>query len=67
MMNITNIVDTNVIHPMFFQWDRKALIQNTEFVTLNMEGNYYNDSIMNISRYGTVKLSVRYHTVYKYI
>lgn len=58
IMNITNIVDTNVLHPMFFQWDRKALIQNTEFVTLNMEGNYYNDSIMNISRYGTVKLSL---------
>ena len=43
---------------MFFQWDRKTLIQNNEFVTLNMEGNSYNDSIMNISRMGSIKVSL---------
>lgn len=49
---------------MFFQWDRKTLIQNNEFVTLNMEGNSYNDSIMNISRDGSIKFSVNYTTLY---
>ena len=48
---------------MFFQWDRKTLIQNNEFVTLNMEGNSYNDSIMNISRDGSIKFSVSYVTL----
>lgn len=50
---------------MFFQWDRKTLIQNNEFVTLNMEGNSYNDSIMNISRMGSIKVSVGYFIVLK--
>ncbi|XP_017755803.1 PREDICTED: glycosylated lysosomal membrane protein A-like [Eufriesea mexicana] len=59
LIDITNIVNTNILHPMFYQWDRKTLIQNTEFVTLNMEGNYYNDSTMNVSRQGSVKLSLR--------
>ncbi|XP_050474765.1 glycosylated lysosomal membrane protein-like [Bombus huntii] len=58
LINIANLVNTNSLHPMFFQWDRKTLIQNNEFVTLNMEGNSYNDSIMNISRMGSIKVSL---------
>lgn len=50
---------------MFFQWDRKTLIQNNEFVTLNMEGSSYNDSIMNISRMGSIKVSVGYFIILK--
>ncbi|KZC13593.1 Lysosomal protein NCU-G1, partial [Dufourea novaeangliae] len=61
LINVTNIkhVNTNILHPMFFQWERKTLLQNNEFVSLDMEGNYYNDVPMNISRHGTLKLSLR--------
>ncbi|CAL7939342.1 unnamed protein product [Xylocopa violacea] len=59
IINIANIMNTNILHPMFFQWERKTLMQNNEFVTLNVEGSYYNDTAMNISRHGSVKLSLR--------
>lgn len=45
---------------MFFQWERKTLIRNDEFISLSMTGNNYNDTAMNISRRGNVKLSVVY-------
>lgn len=60
LINITNVVNTNNLYPMFYQWERKTLMQNNDFVTLDMEGNYYNDTAMNISRSGSVKLSVMY-------
>ncbi|XP_076657599.1 glycosylated lysosomal membrane protein A [Halictus rubicundus] len=59
LINITNTVNTNILHPMFFQWDRKTVITNNDFVSLNMEGNNYKDTLTNISRQGTVKLSLR--------
>ncbi|XP_034184401.2 glycosylated lysosomal membrane protein [Osmia lignaria lignaria] len=59
LINIANVVNTNNLYPMFYQWERKTLMQNNDFVTLEMEGNYYNDTAMNISRSGSVKLSLR--------
>ncbi|XP_076238185.1 glycosylated lysosomal membrane protein [Calliopsis andreniformis] len=58
LINIANIVNTNILHPMFFHWNLKKISKNNEYVTLDMEGNYYNDASMNISRQGTVKLSL---------
>ena len=54
LINIANVVNTNNLYPMFYQWERKTLMQNNDFVTLEMEGNYYNDTAMNISRSGSV-------------
>ncbi|XP_076621100.1 glycosylated lysosomal membrane protein isoform X2 [Colletes latitarsis] len=59
LVDITNIVNTNILHPMFFQWKLKALLTNNEFITLDMEGSYYNDASTNISRHGTLKLSLK--------
>lgn len=59
LINIADMVNTNILHPMFFQWERKTLTQNRKLVALDMEGNYYNDTAMNISRYGSVKLSLK--------
>ncbi|XP_026669452.1 glycosylated lysosomal membrane protein A-like [Ceratina calcarata] len=58
LININNIVNTNTLYPMFFQWDRKNLVQNNDFVSLNMEGSHYNDTAMDITRNGSVKLTV---------
>lgn len=59
LINIDNIVNTNALYPMFFQWDRKNLVQNNDFVSLSMEGSRYNDAAMNISRNGSVKLTLK--------
>ncbi|XP_078052333.1 glycosylated lysosomal membrane protein isoform X1 [Augochlora pura] len=58
-INISNVVNTNILNPMFFQWERKNLIRNNEFVSLDMEGKDYKDAFTNTSRQGTVKLSLR--------
>ncbi|XP_076682498.1 glycosylated lysosomal membrane protein isoform X2 [Andrena cerasifolii] len=59
LINIANVANTNILHPMFFQWERKALLRNNDFVSLDMEGSSYKDTPMNISRQGTIKISVR--------
>ncbi|XP_076173147.1 glycosylated lysosomal membrane protein [Ptiloglossa arizonensis] len=59
LININDNVNTNILHPMYFQWQRKALLSNNESVTLDMEGSYYNDTPMNISRHGTLRLLLK--------
>ncbi|XP_031845138.1 glycosylated lysosomal membrane protein [Nomia melanderi] len=59
LININNVINTSVLYPMFFQWERKILLQDNEFVSLEMEGNTYNDILTNTSRHGTMKLSLR--------
>ncbi|XP_053972558.1 glycosylated lysosomal membrane protein-like [Hylaeus volcanicus] len=59
LINIANVLNTDILHPMFYHWERKAISNGSEFVTLDMEGKYYNDAALNISRHGTVKLSLR--------
>lgn len=63
MINIANITRTNILHPKFFQWERKTLLQNNEIVALDMEGSNYNDVSTNTSRHGTVKFLVSYLTL----
>ncbi|CAK9824039.1 Glycosylated lysosomal membrane protein [Anthophora retusa] len=58
-INIANLVNTNILYPMFFQWERKTLMQNNEFVNLNMEGSYYNDAATNVTRHGKLTLSLK--------
>ncbi|KAG7205591.1 hypothetical protein KM043_007561 [Ampulex compressa] len=64
-VNDTGVIDTanatNIIylHPEYFRWERKGLTRKNEFVALDMEGNCYNDTAKNISRYGSINLSLR--------
>lgn len=59
VINIANITRTNILHPKFFQWERKTLLQNNEIVALDMEGSNYNDVSTNTSRHGTVKFLLK--------
>lgn len=70
-VNDTAIIDTadaaniNVLRLEYFNWQRVSLTQNNDFVYLNMEGNSYHDTAKNISRYGSIKLSVKYFAALK--
>lgn len=70
-VNDTALIDTadaaniNVLHLEYFNWQRVSLTQNSDFVYLNMEGNSYHDTAKNISRYGSIKLSVKYFAALK--
>ncbi|KMQ92733.1 lysosomal protein ncu-g1-a-like protein, partial [Lasius niger] len=59
MINTADVANTNVLHLEYFKWQRVSLTQNSEFVTLDMEGNSYHDTAKNIRRYGSIKLSLR--------
>ncbi|KAL6432392.1 hypothetical protein ACFW04_006773 [Cataglyphis niger] len=62
-VNDTGLIDTaantNILHLEYFNWQRVSLTQNSEYIYLEMEGNNYNDTAKNISRYGSIKLSLR--------
>lgn len=68
-VNDTGLIDTaantNILHLEYFNWQRVSLTQNSEYVYLEMEGNNYNDTAKNISRYGSIKLSVKYFAALK--
>lgn len=65
MINTADVANTNVLHLEYFKWQRVSLTQNSEFVTLDMEGNSYHDTAKNIRRYGSIKLSVKYFAALK--
>ncbi|XP_072745661.1 glycosylated lysosomal membrane protein [Anoplolepis gracilipes] len=59
LIDTADEANTNILHLEYFNWQRVSLTQNSEFVYLDMEGNSYNDTAKNISRYGSIKLSLR--------
>ncbi|XP_071645589.1 glycosylated lysosomal membrane protein [Temnothorax longispinosus] len=59
LINTADVTNTNVLRTEYFNWRRVSLSQKSEFVYLDMEGNSYHDTAKNISRYGSIKLSLR--------
>ncbi|GAB1861691.1 hypothetical protein CAJAP_02770 [Camponotus japonicus] len=59
LIDTADVANINVLHLEYFNWQRVSLTQNNDFVYLNMEGNSYHDTAKNISRYGSIKLSLR--------
>ncbi|KAL6255840.1 hypothetical protein P5V15_013082 [Pogonomyrmex californicus] len=59
LIDTADVTNTNVLRPEYFNWRRVSLSQKSEFVYLDMEGNSYHDTAKNISRYGSIKLSLR--------
>lgn len=59
VVNIANVTNINVLRPDLFRWSRKSLSVIDDSVGLDMEGNSYNDTAKNITRYGSIKLSLR--------
>ncbi|KAK2588272.1 hypothetical protein KPH14_004295 [Odynerus spinipes] len=59
VINIADVTNINVLRPEFFRWSRKSLSVIGDSVGLDMEGNSYNDTAKNITRYGSIKLSLR--------
>ncbi|XP_018363375.1 PREDICTED: glycosylated lysosomal membrane protein A-like [Trachymyrmex cornetzi] len=59
LIDTADVTNTNVLHSEYFNWRLVSLLQNSEFVSLDMEGNSYHDTAKNISRYGSIKLSLR--------
>lgn len=60
LIDTADVTNTNALRLEYFNWRRVSLSQKNEFVYLDMEGNSYNDTAKNISRYGSIKLSVKY-------
>lgn len=60
LINTADVNNTKVLYPEYFNWRRVSLSQTDEYVYLDMEGNSYHDTAKNISRYGSIKLSVKY-------
>jgi len=65
LIDTADVTNTNVLHSEYFNWRLVSLLQNSEFVSLDMEGNSYHDTAKNISRYGSIKLSVKYFAALK--
>lgn len=65
LIDTTDIVNTNVLHPDYFNWWRMSLSQKDELVQLDMEGNSYHDTAKNINRNGSIKFSVKYFAALK--
>jgi hypothetical protein len=65
MIDTADVTNTNILRPEYFKWRRVSLSQNRELVSLDMEGNSYHDTAKNISRYGSIKLSVKYFATLK--
>ncbi|XP_014472999.1 PREDICTED: glycosylated lysosomal membrane protein-like [Dinoponera quadriceps] len=59
LIDTADVASTNVLYPEYFDWRLASLSKNDEFVYLDMEGNSYHDTAKNISRYGSIKLSLR--------
>ncbi|XP_012540573.1 glycosylated lysosomal membrane protein A [Monomorium pharaonis] len=59
LINTADVTNTNALRTEYFNWQRVSLTQKSEFVYLDMEGNSYHDTAKNISRYGSIKLSLR--------
>lgn len=64
MIDAANVNNTDALRPEYFDWRRVSLSQNNEHVYLDMEGNSYHDTAKNISRYGSIKLSVKYSAAF---
>lgn len=60
MINLDNVANINFLKPEFFRWSRKSLSMFGDSFGLDMEGSTYNNKAMNITRYGSIKLSVEY-------
>ncbi|KAL0119415.1 hypothetical protein PUN28_007720 [Cardiocondyla obscurior] len=58
LIDTADVKNTNVLRTEYFNWRRVSLSQKSELVNLDMEGNSYHDTA-NISRYGSVKLSLQ--------
>lgn len=65
LIDTANVANMNILPLEYFNWQRVSLTQNSEFVSLDMEGNSYHDTAKNISRYGNIKLSVKYFAAFK--
>lgn len=65
MINLDNVANINFLMPEFFRWSRKSFSMFGDSFGLDMEGNSYKDTAMNITRYGSIKLSVKYFAVLK--
>ncbi|XP_029177398.1 glycosylated lysosomal membrane protein-like [Nylanderia fulva] len=59
LIDTANVANVNILPLEYFNWQRVSLTQNSEFVSLDMEGNSYHDTAKNISRNGSIKLSFR--------
>ncbi|XP_011689751.1 PREDICTED: glycosylated lysosomal membrane protein-like [Wasmannia auropunctata] len=59
LIDTADVTNTNVLRPEYFNWRRVSLSQKNELVYLDMEGNSYHDTAKNISRYGSIKLSLQ--------
>ncbi|XP_071554636.1 glycosylated lysosomal membrane protein [Temnothorax nylanderi] len=59
LIDTADVTNTNFLRTEYFNWRRVSLSQKSEFVYLDMEGNSYHDTAKNISRYGSIKLSLR--------
>ncbi|EFN86794.1 Uncharacterized protein C1orf85-like protein [Harpegnathos saltator] len=59
LIDTADVASTNVLRPEYFYWRLVSMSKTDEFVYLDMEGNSYNDTAKNISRYGSIKLSLR--------
>ncbi|EZA48305.1 hypothetical protein DMN91_008232 [Ooceraea biroi] len=59
MIDTANVNNINALRLEYFDWRRVSLSQNSELVYLDMEGNSYHDTAKNISRYGSIKLSLQ--------
>ncbi|KAL2739742.1 glycosylated lysosomal membrane protein-like, partial [Vespula maculifrons] len=59
MINLDNVANINFLMPEFFRWSRKSFSMFGDSFGLDMEGNSYKDTAMNIIRYGSIKLSLR--------
>lgn len=65
LIDTADVASTNVLNSEGFNWWRMSLLQNSDFVYLDMEGNSYHDTAKNINRYGSIKLSVKYFAALK--
>lgn len=65
LIDTADVTNTNILRLEYFNWRRVSLSQKSEFVYLDMEGNSYHDTAKNISRYGSIKLSVKYFAALK--
>ncbi|XP_029662447.1 glycosylated lysosomal membrane protein B-like [Formica exsecta] len=59
LINTADVANTNILHLEYFNWQRVSLTQNSDYIYLDMEGNNYNDTAKHISRFGSIKLSLR--------
>ncbi|KAL2716347.1 glycosylated lysosomal membrane protein B-like [Vespula squamosa] len=65
VINLDNVANINFLMPEFFHWSRKYISMFDDSFGLDMEGNSYNDTAMNITRHGSIKLSVKYFAALK--